>query len=141
MKIAIGSDHGGFLLKEEIKSFLNKEKIDFIDYGCDSTESVDYPVYAKKVSKSVSENECDFGILVCTTGVGMSIVANKQRNVRAVLCSSIDVSHMSREHNNCNVLCLGSKYTTIENAEEYIKTFINTPFAGGRHLRRVNMFE
>lgn len=141
MKIAIGSDHGGFLLKEEIKSFLNKEKIDFIDYGCDSTESVDYPVYAKKVAKSVSENECDFGVLVCTTGVGMSIVANKQKNVRAVLCTSIDVSHMSREHNNCNVLCLGSKYTTIENAKEYIKTFINTPFAGGRHLRRVNMFE
>lgn len=141
MKIAIGSDHGGFLLKEEIKKYLLSNKYEVIDFGCDSLESVDYPVFARKVSESVASKECDYGVLICTTGVGMCISANKIKGVRAVLGMNEDMCQKSREHNNCNVLCLGAKYTDITKAKTYIEIFISTEFAGGRHERRVNMIE
>lgn len=141
MKLAIGSDHGGYLLKEEIKKYLSMEKIEFVDYGCGSLESVDYPVYAKKVSQAVASKEADYGILICTTGVGMCITSNKTKGARAVLVTNEDMCKFSREHNNSNVLCFGAKYTTIAMAKKYIEIFLNTPFAMGRHERRVNMIE
>lgn len=141
MKIAIGSDHGGYLLKEDVKKYLEEKQIETIDLGCNSLESVDYPLYAQKVGKLVSNGEVSVGILVCTTGVGMCIASNKVKGVRAVLVNNEDMCRLSREHNNCNVLCLGSKYTTKAMAEKYIGIFLSTPFAGGRHERRVNMIE
>jgi len=151
MKIAIGCDHGGFELKDKIVKELEKKpeleksnsdkSVDLVDCGCNGLDSVDYPMFAKSVAKKVASGEVDFGILVCTTGVGMCVQANKVKGVRAVLVLNEDMAHMSREHNNCNVLCMGKKYTTIDEAMKYIEIFTSTPFSGGRHERRVNMFE
>ncbi len=141
MKLAIGCDHGGFLLKQEVVSYLKEKGYDVIDCGCDSLDSVDYPVYAKKVSNYVSNNEVTFGILICTTGIGMSICANKFKGVRAALVSNEDCCMMTRMHNNSNVLCMGAKYTTKEQAFKYCDIFLNTNFEGGRHLRRVEQIE
>lgn len=141
MKIAIGSDHGGYLLKEQVKEYLLEKGYDVFDKGCFGLESVDYPVYAKEVAQSVQKNESDYGILICTTGVGMQITANKAKKVRAVIGFNNDVCMMSRKHNNCNVLCLGAKYTDINEAKAYIDIFLSTDFEGGRHERRVNQIE
>ncbi len=140
IKIAIGSDHGGFLLKEQVKEYL-LTKYHVEDMGCESLDSVDYPIYAHKVAHKVASKKCDYGLLICTTGVGMSIAANKTEGVRAVLATKLDMCKMSREHNNANVLCLGAKYTNIEEAKEYIETFLHSQFSGGRHERRVNLIE
>ncbi len=141
MKIAIGCDHGGFELKEKVVKELLNKSVDLVDCGCNSVDSVDYPMFAKSVAKKVANGEVDFGILVCTTGVGMCVQANKVKGARAVLALNEDMAQMSREHNNCNVLCMGKKYTTIDEAMKYIEIFTSTPFSGGRHERRVNMFE
>lgn len=141
MKLAIGCDHGGFELKDKVVRELQKKQIELVDCGCNSLDSVDYPVFAKEVAKKVANGEVDFGILICTTGVGMCVQANKIKGVRAVLALNEDMSKMSREHNNCNILCMGKKYTTVEEAIKYIEIFTSTPFGGGRHERRVNMFE
>ena len=141
MKLAIGCDHGGFELKDKVVRELQKKQIELVDCGCNSLDSVDYPVFAKEVAKKVANGEVDFGILICTTGVGMCVQANKIKGVRAVLALNEDMSKMSREHNNCNILCMGKKYTTVEEAIKYIEIFTSTPFSGGRHERRVNMFE
>lgn len=141
MRIAIGSDHGGFLLKEDVKKYLSDNGYEVKDFGCNGLESVDYPEYAHKVAYSVSTSEVVFGILICTTGVGMSIASNKVKGIRACLAGNIDMCKMSREHNDANVLCLGAKYVDTHNAILYIDTFLKTPFAGGRHQRRVNAIE
>ena len=141
MKLAIGCDHGGFELKDKVVRELQKKQIELVDCGCNSLDSVDYPVFAKEVAKKVANGEVDFGILICTTGVGMCVQANKIKGARAVLALNEDMSKMSREHNNCNILCMGKKYTTVEEAIKYIEIFTSTPFSGGRHERRVNMFE
>lgn len=140
MKICIGSDHGGFVLKEKVRHYL-ESKYEVIDMGCYSEERCDYPVFAKKVASAVQNQECDFGILICTTGIGVSIVANKFKGVRAALVTNEDVASLSRNHNNSNVICLGAKYTSYDDAIKYIDIFLNATFDGGRHERRVAQIE
>ena len=141
MKISIGSDHGGFTLKEQIIKHLNELEYEVTDCGCFSLESCDYPIYAKKVAYDVQNENVDFGILICTTGIGMSITANKVKGVRAALVTNEDAAHLTRKHNNSNIICLGAKYTSYEDAIKYIDIFLNEKFEGGRHLRRVNLIE
>ena len=136
MKVAIASDHAGYLLKEEIKKHL-QNNYDVIDFGTNSTESVDYPDFAKQVAKYVQNND-SLGILVCYTGVGMSITANKYHGVRAALVFNEANAMLAREHNNANIICLGSKDVTVSNAIKYVDIFLTTAFAGRRHARRVN---
>jgi len=141
MKIAIGSDHGGFILKEDIKAYLKKRKISFRDFGAFSEESVDYPDIGKKVAKAVASKKFKFGILVCGTGLGMSMVANKVKGIRAALCHNVYTAQMSRAHNDANVLSLGGRVLKRALALKIVDTFLKTPFEGGRHLRRIRKIE
>lgn len=138
MMVAIGADHAGFHLKEEIKKYLETQGIEIEDYGTDSAESVDYPQIAIRVSSTVSNNEKQLGILVCGSGIGMSIVANKIPGIRCACGYSVEMAKMSRSHNNANILSLAARYTDLEEAKEIVTAFINTKFeAGTRHERRV----
>ena len=142
MRISIGCDHGGYNLKEQVVKYLeSKQNIEVVDYGCYNLDSCDYPVFAKKVADDVSNGESTFGILICTTGIGMSITANKFKNVRAALVTNIESAHLTRMHNNSNVICLGAKFTPYEEAVKYIDAFITEQFEGGRHQRRVDQIE
>lgn len=141
MKVALGCDHGGFLLKEEIKKTLILRGIEAIDCGCFNEERVDYPVFANEVCKKMQNKEADYGVLVCTTGIGMSIVANKHKGIRAALVTNLDSAHLTRQHNDSNVICLSQKFTKIEDAIEYVLVFINEEFTHGRHETRVKMIE
>lgn len=142
MRISIGCDHGGYNLKEQVVKYLeSKQDIEVVDYGCYNLDSCDYPVFAKKVANDVSNGESTFGILICTTGIGMSITANKFNNVRAALVTNIESAHLTRMHNNSNVICLGAKFTPYEEAIKYIDAFITEQFEGGRHQRRVDQIE
>lgn len=136
MKIAIASDHAGFKLKEEIKNFL-KEKYDVEDFGTYSEESCDYPDYAKVAALSVAKKKCRFGIIICGTGIGASIVANKICGIRAALCSEPVSAKFSRSHNDANILCLGARMIGVEMAKEIVKVFLEEKFSGGRHRRRI----
>lgn len=136
--IALGSDHGGFELKETIKSFLQNEKIQAKDFGTFSNDSVDYPVYAEKVARSIQEGETQTGILCCGTGIGISIAANKFSGIRAALCTNEFCAEMSRRHNNANVLCLGGRVIEKDLALRIVKIFLSTPFDRGRHEKRLN---
>lgn len=138
MKIALACDHGGFTLKEVIKSYLEELKIEYVDYGTYSEESVDYPDFAYKGAKGIVNGEADRGIFICGTGIGMSIAANKVRGIRAALCYNIYAAEMSRRHNNSNVLCLGGRVLGNELAKAIVKKWIETPFDGGRHERRIS---
>lgn len=137
MKLSIGSDHAGYDLKKQIFEYLEKEGHVVIDQGTYNKDSVDYPDFAKWVVKDVQDNEADYGILVCYTGIGMSMAANKARGIRAALVGKVEDAVLTREHNNANVLCLSAKNTSVEDAFEIIKAFLSTDFAGGRHERRV----
>ena len=137
MKLSIGSDHAGYDLKKQIFEYLQKEGHVVIDQGTYNKDSVDYPDFAKWVVKDVQDNEADYGILVCYTGIGMSMAANKARGIRAALVGKVEDAVLTREHNNANVLCLSSKNTSVEDAFEIVKAFLSTDFAGGRHERRV----
>lgn len=139
MKIAIGSDHGGFEMKEIVASLLTNLGYEFNDVGCFSKYSVDYPEICQKVCALVQEKKCESGILICGTGIGMSIAANRYRDIRAALCHEAYTSKMSREHNNANILCLGGRVLGIEIALDIVHTWLTTPFAGGRHQRRLDM--
>ncbi len=139
MKIAVGSDHGGFKFKEQIVRFLVSAGVEVEDVGCHSTESVDYPRFADQVCARVRSGACDRGILVCGTGIGMSIAANRHRDIRAALCHEAYTARMSREHNNANVLCLGGRVLGIEVALDIVGVWIETEFTGGRHQRRLDM--
>ena len=141
MKIAIGADHGGFALKTQLIEYLKNKNYELSDEGTYSVESCDYPVFAKKVAGKVASGECDLGVLVCTSGIGMSIAANKVKGARAALVRDASDAEMSRRHNNANVICFGAKATSFEKAAECLDIFLNTKFDGGRHIRRVNMFE
>ncbi len=141
MKIALGADHAGFELKEKIKKFLQDAGHEVLDLGCHSTESVDYPVYGAKVAKAVLQGEAERGILVCGTGLGMSMVANRFPGIRAALCHELFTARMSRLHNDANVLVLGGRVIGDVLALEMVKVFLETPFEGGRHLRRVNQID
>lgn len=139
MKLSIGSDHGGFLLKEDVKNYLTNKGYDVIDEGCYSADRVDYPTYASKVSDDVYEKKADFGILICTSGIGMSICANKHKGIRAALVMNEDAAKFSRLHNNANVICMGAKYLNKDEACHFIEVFLETEFEGGRHEKRVEM--
>ena len=136
-KIILASDHAGFKLKEEIKNFLIKKRKKVMDLGTYSKNSVDYPDFAHRLSKKIKRNSSQFGILVCGSGVGMSIAANRHKNIRAALCYNIKNTKLSRKHNNANVIAIGSRFTKKNKALKFVKVFINTDFEGGRHLRRI----
>lgn len=136
--IALGSDHGGFRLKEAIKSFLMSEGIEIKDFGPENTESVDYPDFAQKVGHAVVSKECELGILICGTGIGISIAANKINGVRAALCHDVFSAKATKEHNNANILCMGERVVGEGLALEIVKAFLQTPFSNDdRHLRRI----
>ena len=136
-KIFISSDHAGFSLKKSVLNFLGKKKLNFTDLGPFSIETVDYPYYAHKLAKKVKTNKKNIGILICGSGTGMSIAANKHRNIRAAQCFSIKSTKLSRLHNDANVITLGSRLISKKNAFKFISVFLNTKFEGGRHLRRI----
>ena len=138
MKIGIGSDHGGFELKEVIKEYLGKLDIEYIDYGTYSKESVDYPDYGKKLADAVVAKEIDRGIVICGTGIGISISANKVKGIRCALCGDTYSARMSREHNDANILALGARVLGIDLALEIVSVWLKSEFQGGRHLIRVN---
>jgi ribose 5-phosphate isomerase B len=136
--IAIGCDHAGFQYKEEIKSYLEDKSLQVKDYGTYSEESVDYPDFGIAVGRAIADGECDKGLLICGTGVGISISANKVRGIRAVVCSEPFSAKLSRQHNDSNVLAMGSRVVGIELAKMIIDTWLETEFEGGRHKRRVD---
>ena len=138
MKIAVGADHAGFELKQAIKEWLSQRGIEVQDEGTFSTDSVDYPDFARKVGEDVAGRRADLGILVCGSGIGMAISANKVPGVRAANVSSEYEAQMSREHNDANVLALGARILNVEQALKIVDTWLRTSFAGGRHQRRVD---
>ena len=138
MKIAIGADHAGFSLKEELRAALQAKGLEIVDFGTHSAESTDYPDYASAVAHAVAKGEMDRGILICSTGVGMSITANKVEGVRAALAFNTDEVELTRRHNDANVLTLGARYNNLQQATDLVDVFLNTPFEGGRHQRRVD---
>lgn len=137
MKVALGSDHGGFNLKEAIKGLLSDKGVPYTDFGTDSTASCDYPDIARPVAEAVARGEYDRGILICGTGIGMSITANKVRGVRAALCHDTFSARATRQHNDANVLCLGGRVIGPGLALDVVATWLGTDFEGGRHARRV----
>ena len=140
MKIAIGADHGGFQMKEMVKEFVCSLGHEVDDAGCFSMDSVDYPGFAKTVSEKVQNGACNVGILICGTGIGMSLVANRFSAVRAALCHDEYTARLSREHNDANILCLGARVIGDGVAQGIVKTWLETDFAGGRHQRRIDQF-
>ena len=136
-KVILASDHAGFRLKEEIKKFLIKKRKKILDLGTKNTNSVDYPDYAHLLSKKMKRNKNQLGILVCGSGTGMSMAANKHKNIRAALCYNIKSAKLSRSHNNANVMTIGSRLIKKKVALKCVDTFLNTNFDGGRHIRRV----
>jgi ribose 5-phosphate isomerase B len=137
-KIALASDHAGFTLKGKVRDYLAGKGYEVVDYGPDSAESVDYPDYAEKVSQQVAAHEADFGVLVCGTGLGMAIAANKVPGIRAVTVNDTLSARFARSHNDANVLAMGERLTDESTARKILDTWLSTPFEGGRHERRVN---
>ena len=141
MKIAIGSDHGGYLLKEEIKKHLLNKGYEIEDVGAYSKESCHYPEFGIKAAELVAQQECDYGVLVCTTGEGITMAANKVLGIRCGIGYNDEVAKMMRQHNNANIISFGASYTTPEEANRRVDIFLNTEFEGGRHQVRVGMIE
>lgn len=140
-KIAIGSDHAGFDAKEEIKRYLEDKGIEFEDFGTNSKDSCDYPVYAREVAKAVAKGACKRGIITCGSGIGVSIVANKVRGVRAALCHDAESATLSRQHNDSNVLCMAGRTAEKEDLTKILDAWLAAEFEGGRHERRVSQIE
>lgn len=138
MKIALGSDHGGFELKETIMKFLHDRGYEVIDVGVNSTESVNYPEYAFNVTDRITSGEATRGVLICGTGIGMCIAANKVKGIRAALCHDVFTAKMAREHNDANILCLGERTLKKELALDILETWLNSSFEGGRHQKRLD---
>ena len=141
MKIALASDHGGFQLKEQVKEHLLKRDIEVIDLGTNSEDSVDYPAYGVLCGETVVPGKADCGIVVCGTGIGISIAANKVKGVRCGLCTSVEMAHLTKQHNNANILALGGRTTAPELAMAIVDEWLDTEFEGGRHQRRVDMLD
>jgi ribose 5-phosphate isomerase B len=141
MKIALGADHAGFQLKDSLKRLLDEMGVLYEDFGTTTAQSVDYPDFARAVAESVADGTCDRGILVCGTGVGMSIAANKVAGVRSAPIVDTDTAKLSREHNDLNVLTLGARVLPESRAREIVRAFLQTPFEGGRHATRVSKIE
>lgn len=142
LKVAVGSDHAGFGLKNEIIEFLADEKIEFTDFGTNSADSTDYPIYAEKVSNAVLSGEYTKGILVCGTGLGISMAANRLKGIRCAVCHDVFSAKATREHNDANVLALGGRVIGAGHALEVVKAFLETEFSGEeKHSRRIRMFD
>ena len=141
MKIAIGADHAGFDEKEKVRSLLDRIGVEYKDMGTDSAASVDYPDFARKVGEAVAGGEYDRGILVCGSGTGMAIAANKVPGIRAAVAWNEEIARLSREHNDANVLALAARFIPDEEQEKIVKTWLSTAFEGGRHERRVEKIE
>ncbi|HHT66625.1 MAG TPA: ribose 5-phosphate isomerase B [Erysipelotrichaceae bacterium] len=141
MKIAIGCDHGGFSLKEQLKRYLIYEGYDVRDVGTYSKDSCNYPEFAIKCAEMVKDGTCDFGVVVCTTGEGVAMTANKIKGIRAGIAYNNDVARLMREHNDANVIAFGANFTSFEEAKERIDIFLNARFFGGRHATRVQMIK
>ena len=140
--IAVGCDHGGYELKKEILAYLDQKGIEYKDFGCDSTASVDYPVYARKVAHAILDGSCEKGILICGTGIGISIAANKIPGIRAALCTGCFCAQATREHNDANILALGGRVVGPGLAIKIVQTFLDTPFSNDeRHKRRICLIE
>lgn len=137
--IAIASDHGGYALKEHIKAYLAAKGITCQDFGTDSTESCDYPVFGKAAAEAVASGQCEKGIVICTTGIGISISANKVKGIRCALCGDTFSAEMTRRHNNANMLAMGAGIVGPNLAERIVDVFLTTEFEGGRHARRVGL--
>ena len=138
MKLAIGNDHAGSDLKKKIVNLLKDQNIEVVNYGTDQNESVDYPDFAHPVGKSIQENKVDLAIVICGSGNGVNMVANKHQGVRSALCWDVELAEMARSHNNANVVAVPARYISEEKAFEILSAFLNTEFEGGRHDRRVN---
>lgn len=140
--ISIASDHGGYCLKEHIKAYLTAKGINVLDCGCDSQESCDYPIFAKAAAEAVADGRCEKGIVICTTGIGISISANKVKGIRCALCSDPLSAKMTRLHNDASMLAMGAGIVGENLALEIVETFLNTPFSGEeRHSRRISLIE
>ncbi|MCW5915168.1 MAG: ribose 5-phosphate isomerase B [Chitinophagaceae bacterium] len=139
LPVAIGSDHAGFEFKETIMSFLDGKGVSYKDFGTYSAESTDYPNFAHPVAEAVEKGEASFGILICGSGNGVAMTANKHQGIRAALCWGEELAELARKHNNANVICLPARFVLIEEAEKMVEIFMNTEFEGGRHSRRVDM--
>ena len=140
--IALGSDTAGYELKELIKKHLEKRGLEYKDYGCsNSTEPVDYPIYGKKVAHAIVDGECDKGILICGTGIGISIAANKVKGIRCAVCSEPVSARLSKEHNNANMIAFGARIVGIEMAKSIVSAWLDAIFAGGRHQQRIDTIE
>ena len=135
--VVLASDHAGFKLKEEIKKFLINKRKKILDLGTNNTNSVDYPIFAHRLSKKMKKNTKQFGILICGSGTGMNMTANKHKNIRAALCYNVKSTRLSRQHNNANVMAIGARLTKKKVALKCVDIFIKTNFKGGRHLRRI----
>ena len=138
MKISIGNDHAGYIRKNVLVEYLNKEDHNIKNYGTDTVTSVDYPDFVHPVAKDIIEGKADFGILLCGSGNGVAITANKYKEVRAALCWNKELANLARAHNNANILCIPSRFITEENLLDIVESFLKTPFEGGRHQRRVD---
>ena len=141
MLIANASDHGGFQLKETIRKYLAERGEKVVDLGTSSEESVDYPIYGKACGEAVASGKAERGIVVCGTGIGISIAANKVKGIRCGLCTSVEMAQLTRQHNNANILALGGRTTDPELALQIVDTFLDTEFEGGRHKRRTDMLD
>lgn len=141
MKIALGADHGGFELKEKVKTHLIEKGYEVLDLGTNSTDSVDYPEFGHAVGHAVADKKAEFGIVVCGTGIGISIAANKVPGGRAALCTNTTMARLTREHNNANILAMGGRIVGDVLALEMVDTFLGTEFQGGRHEKRINKIE
>ena len=139
--IALGSDHGGYALKEHIKAYLESKGVPCKDFGTHSTDSCDYPEFGRAAAEAVASGECDRGVVVCTTGIGISIAANKVHGIRCALCRDLLSAQLTRRHNNANMLALAGGFTGPFEAEHIVDAFLTTEFEGGRHERRVNAIE
>ena len=141
MKIAVAGDHGGFELKEKVKEHLIKRGFDVEDLGTHSEASVDCPTYGKACGEAVASGKADLGVVVCGTGIGISIAANKVKGIRCGLCTSVEMAHLTKQHNNANILALGGRTTEPELAVKIVDEWLDTEFEGGRHQRRVDMLD
>lgn len=139
--IAIGSDHGGFNLKQQVIKHLEERGLEYKDYGTYDTNSCHYPVYAKAVAKAITSGECERGILICGTGIGISIAANKVKGIRASLCSDTYSARLTRNHNNSNVLCMGERVLGVGLALDIVDAWLDAEYEGGRHQTRIDMLE
>ena len=141
MIIALASDHGGYKLKETIKAHIIEKGIKFMDLGTNSEDSVDYPFYGKKCAEAVANREADLGIVCCGTGIGISIAANKVKGIRCGLCTSVEMAHLTKQHNNANMIALGGRTTEPELAIKIVDEWLSTEYEGGRHQKRVEMLD